>query len=446
MQPLTQLPSPLRAQADMMGDQLNADTEESCTTYNLVKVSRHLFGQTLDSAFLDHYERAFYNGLLGNQATSGQFGPQSETTGFIYMLPLGGGGLTKPWGRSDEGLPCCWGTLSETFAKIGDSIFFEAADAQTLFVGLFASATVAWRAGAVVQQVSGFPYAAASTTTLTVVAAGSAPAFTLAIRVPSWATGVNSVSVNGAPVAGPITPGSFLSLARTWADGDVVIASFPPALRFEALNDARANFAGVGAIMYGAVLLASVNSSSAAFPVDTSPAGLTKAFARVPAAAPAGDYTDLVFAAASDGCGNATFTPIADVVFEQYAVYMHTNSGGPANTVGYNASGASILGGGDSSFLVGGGAAIMPNGGDQNIRSGDPGDHSSAAFIQQVLDSSHAVTGFALSYQYVAGYGGDGAPGGTTFDIVAVGAGACDSGAGPVLATLYSSPVLSHFP
>lgn len=409
-------------------------------------MSRHLFGQTLDPSFLDHYERAFFNGLLGNQASTGQFGPQSETTGFIYMLPLGGGGLSKPWGSSDQGLPCCWGTLSETFAKIGDSVFFESADTQTLFVGLFASATASWRAGAVVQQSSGFPYAAAATTTLTVVAAGSAPAFTIAIRVPAWATGANAVTVNGASVAGPITPGSFLSLARTWADGDVVVAHFPPSLRFEPLNDARANFDGVGAIMFGATLLASVNSSSDAFPVDTSPAGLAKAFARVPAAAPAGDYSDLVFAAASDGCGNGTFVPLSDVVFEAYSVYLHTSAGGPTNSVGYNASGFSTLDGGDSSFLVSGGAAITPNGGDQNIRSGDPGEHSSATFLQQVLDASHAMTGFSLSYQYVAGYGGDGAPGGTTFDIVAVGAGACGSGGGPVLATLYSSPVLSHYP
>ena len=73
------------------------------------------------------------NGLLGNQARIGPFAPETHTTGFIYMLPLGGGGLTKPWGASNSYLPCCWGTLSETFAKLSDSIFWESADASTLF-------------------------------------------------------------------------------------------------------------------------------------------------------------------------------------------------------------------------------------------------------------------------------------------------------------------------
>eukprot|EP01046_Picozoa_sp_COSAG06_P019945 COSAG06_NODE_1440_length_9457_cov_4.634751_4_plen_60_part_00 len=34
------------------------------------------------------------------------------------MQPLGGVN-TKPWGKSDYGFPCCWGTLSESFAKLG---------------------------------------------------------------------------------------------------------------------------------------------------------------------------------------------------------------------------------------------------------------------------------------------------------------------------------------
>lgn len=31
----------------------------------------------------------------------------------------------QPWGASNTWLACCWGTLSETFAKITDSIYWE---------------------------------------------------------------------------------------------------------------------------------------------------------------------------------------------------------------------------------------------------------------------------------------------------------------------------------
>jgi len=61
------------------------------------------------------------------------------------MLPLGGGGLRKPWGRSDGGFPCCWGTLSETFAKLGGDVFAHAPDHSELLVNLFVSSALRWR-------------------------------------------------------------------------------------------------------------------------------------------------------------------------------------------------------------------------------------------------------------------------------------------------------------
>ena len=40
------------------------------------------------------------------------------------MLPMGSG-VKKPWGKSNYGFVCCWGTLSEQFSKLSDSIYFE---------------------------------------------------------------------------------------------------------------------------------------------------------------------------------------------------------------------------------------------------------------------------------------------------------------------------------
>ena len=98
-----------------LGDGLNADTEESCTTYNILKVARHLYSWNADPQFADFYERALFNGLIGNQNQLDPYTPSSHDTGFIYMLPLGGGGITKPWGSGiNGGFPCCWGTLSES--------------------------------------------------------------------------------------------------------------------------------------------------------------------------------------------------------------------------------------------------------------------------------------------------------------------------------------------
>ena len=308
--------------ADAMGDELFSDTEESCTTYNLLKVSRHLWSWSLNSSFFDHYERALYNGLLGNQGTTGPY-KDGETTAFTYMLPMGGFNLTKRFEPSNSSLPCCWGSLSETFAKLSDSIFWESADASTLFVNLFVPATASWRGGAVLRQDSGYPYASKATTAITVVAAGAAPTFTVSVRVPFWATGANSVPLNGSPRAAPAVPGSYLSVTRAWADGDILQVLFPQSLRFEQLNDARSNFTGVGAVLYGGIMLASANAATDVFPLDTSPEGLDKAFSRSQPP-PTGDYSDLVFSAVSKNGTAATFLPLSDIVFENYATYIRT--------------------------------------------------------------------------------------------------------------------------
>jgi uncharacterized protein len=92
--------------ANQMGDQMDADTEESCTTYNILKVARHMYSWSANPSLVDFYERALFNGLLGNQNLMDPYDESTHSTGFIYMLPLGAAGMTKPWGASNTGFPC----------------------------------------------------------------------------------------------------------------------------------------------------------------------------------------------------------------------------------------------------------------------------------------------------------------------------------------------------
>jgi len=116
-------------------------------------------------------------------------------------------------------------------------------------------------------------------------------------------------------------------------------------------------------------------------------------------------------------------------------------------SVSANASGgASTLSGGADDFAFAGGADTVENGADEDIRSGNPSDVSTAAFLVTVRDAAHVVTGVNLSFAYVAGYGGDGAPGGATLELVALAPGKCGSAGGAVVSVLYTSPVLGHYP
>ena len=75
---------------------------ESCTTYNYLKIVRHLFEWSADPAFLDMYNYALNNGVLGIQWGSDKPGVM------IYLLPLGVG-VTK--GNSSRS----WGTPLNSF-------------------------------------------------------------------------------------------------------------------------------------------------------------------------------------------------------------------------------------------------------------------------------------------------------------------------------------------
>ena len=68
-----------------MGSQLNADTEESCTQYNILKVARHLFQWSASSIIGDYYERAIMNGIIGNQNKLNPAMTQVHTHAYIHV-------------------------------------------------------------------------------------------------------------------------------------------------------------------------------------------------------------------------------------------------------------------------------------------------------------------------------------------------------------------------
>lgn len=52
---------------DHFSKHISGYTGETCCTYNMLKLSRHLFCWTADAAVADYYERALYNHILGQQ-------------------------------------------------------------------------------------------------------------------------------------------------------------------------------------------------------------------------------------------------------------------------------------------------------------------------------------------------------------------------------------------
>jgi len=223
----------------LLAAQLSGYTQEDCTTYNMLKLTRHLFGWTADAAVADYYERALFNGILGSQHPA-----DGEKLYYVSLAP----GLWKLFGTPTQDYWCCTGTMSEAFAKLGDSIYFH--DDAGLWVNLFIASEVDWsEKGVRVTQETAFP--ASDRTTLTVHAARPVR-FALRVRVPYWATGENGASLNGHALEGFAAPSGYYVLERTWRDGDKLEVRLPMGLHAHPMPDDPT----LVAMMYGPMVLA----------------------------------------------------------------------------------------------------------------------------------------------------------------------------------------------
>lgn len=214
---------------------LSGYTGETCCTYNMLKLARHLFCRTADESIADYYERALLNQILGQQD------PQ---TGMVhYFQPMLSGSYkvySTPW----NSFWCCVGSGFENHAKYAEAVYYHNGD--ELFVNLFIPTVLSWKdKGISITQRTDFPKS--ETTSLTVSGNGK---FTMKLRYPSW-SGKAAVKVNGKKVATG-KAGSYITIARNWKDGDKVEATFPMSVRAETAHGDASRVA----LLYGPVVLA----------------------------------------------------------------------------------------------------------------------------------------------------------------------------------------------
>jgi uncharacterized protein len=218
---------------------LGAESSETCNTYNMLKLTRHLFSWLPAADLMDFYERGLYNHILASQ--------DSATGGVIYYCPLKPGAF-KTFSTPNDAFWCCVGTGMENPARYTDAIYF--AGDQALFINLFIPSELTWRdRGLVLRQETKFPDQDSVKFSLTLK---QPVRLALRIRYPSWARDGMTIAVNGKGEAYDGTPGSFATVVRHWQNGDVIDVRLPMRLRAEPLpGDPR-----TVALFYGPVLLA----------------------------------------------------------------------------------------------------------------------------------------------------------------------------------------------
>jgi DUF1680 family protein len=221
-----------------LSTELGPSTTECCCAYNMMKLTRHLFGWNPDPRLMDYYERTLFNHRLGT------INPEDGT--MMYYLPLAAG-YWKTFGKPFDSMWCCTGTGSEEYAKLTDTIYFH--DDDSLYVNLYIDSQLDWpEKGLRFKQETRFPYEQGSTIT---ISPKNPVQLAINLRVPYWAQG-GSVKINGTALPAFSSPSSYLTLNRVWKTGDKIELSLPMGLHIHAMPDDET----IQAAMYGPIVLA----------------------------------------------------------------------------------------------------------------------------------------------------------------------------------------------
>lgn len=280
---------------DKLADTLSISNQESCTSYNMLRVTRHLIRWTADPKYADFYMRTFYNSILGTQrAADGML---------AYFTPLACG-HKKVFGTPNDAFWCCYGTGIESFAKLADSIYFH--DGDGLYVHLFIPSEVVWKEqGLRLEQQTRFPDEDRVSLTLHLEKAGT---FALNVLQPWWARQGAVVAVNGERYEVESRPGTYLALRREWHDDDVVMITMPMTLYTEPMPDDAEKVA----VLYGPIVLAGLTSEDTWFQGRADrPQDWLEPVAEQPATFRTVGQDESV-----------TFMPLNRVVDESYGVYF----------------------------------------------------------------------------------------------------------------------------
>jgi hypothetical protein len=219
---------------------------ETCATYNMLKLTTDLFLFDQRGELMDYYERSLYNHILASVA--------ENNPANTYHVPLRPGAIKQFGNPNMTGFTCCNGTAIESNTKLQNAIYFRSKDDKSLYVNLFVPSILDWTERKVsIEQTTNFPKD--DETKLLIKGSGN---FDLHVRVPGWATKGFKVKINGIEQIVNAIPGSYLKLSRKWKEGDVIDLKMPFQFHLDPLMDQQ----NIASLFYGPILLAAQETES----------------------------------------------------------------------------------------------------------------------------------------------------------------------------------------
>lgn len=246
-------------EAGKLNERLSDNTCETCNTYNMLKLTRHLFAWQPSSALMDYYERALYNHILASQ--------NPDNGMMTYFVPLRMG-TKKQFSDTFNTFTCCVGSGIENHSKYAEQIYSYDGK-NVLFVNLFIPSILNWKEKKT--SITQTNYIPESKQVKLVINSTAPTSFTIKIRKPAWCGSNPVLKVNNVSVKTETYADGYLTATRVWKNADVVTVDFNLNLYTEAMPDNPNRIA----FKYGPLVLAGLLGKEKPDPVIGVPVLLT---------------------------------------------------------------------------------------------------------------------------------------------------------------------------
>lgn len=216
---------------------LGTQTCETCNTYNMMRLTEHLYAWDHKAEYMDYYEKALFNHILASQDPD-----SGMKTYFMSTTP----GHFKVYSTLENSFWCCVGSGMENPGRYTRNIYYK--DGKEFYVNQFISSTVDWdEKGLTISQSTNYPY---EDTTVITIDKGSAEA-SIKVRIPSWIADAATIKINDeTPIS--VSETGYYAISRVWNEGDTITVKLPMGLHTYTARDSvnKVSF------MYGPIVLA----------------------------------------------------------------------------------------------------------------------------------------------------------------------------------------------
>lgn len=275
-------------------ERMGMKTQEHCTVYNMMRLADYMFRWTGQAEYADYIERNLCNGVMAqtywhSEYTNG-YTTDKPTEGLIaYFLPMRAGSH-KGWGTRTDSFYCCHGSMVQANSLLNNYIYYQ--DNSTVYVNQYHDSEASFTINAhdirIIQRrdpltgsfhlsstsngkqtidrtAAMYPHNPDTVQVFLQIQTEADTEMELKVRIPWWIIAPAIVEVNNEEVASVSKGSCYVTIKRTFSDGDVVCITMKKGISTYPLPDEP----DMVAFMYGPEVLAGLCEDERTLYCDT---------------------------------------------------------------------------------------------------------------------------------------------------------------------------------